>query len=49
MSTVKLVEYDEAGDEVRAVYDDIRRTRQTDYINNRRIGSDHPNYLFSFS
>ena len=34
MSTVKLVEYDEAGDEVRAVYDDIRQARQTDYINN---------------
>ena len=34
MSTVKLVEYDEADAEVRAVYDDIRRARQTDYINN---------------
>ncbi len=34
MSTVKLVEYDEAGDEVRAVYDDIKQVRQTDYINN---------------
>ncbi len=34
MSTVKLIEYDEADAEVRAVYDDIRRTRQTDYINN---------------
>ena len=34
MSTVKLVEYDEAGAEVKAVYDDIRRTRQTDFINN---------------
>lgn len=29
-----LVEYDDASDEVRAVYDDIRTTRQTDYINN---------------
>ncbi|MBD1843429.1 carboxymuconolactone decarboxylase family protein [Cyanobacteria bacterium FACHB-63] len=29
-----LVEYDDASDEVRAVYDDIRATRQTDYINN---------------
>ena len=34
MSTVKLIEYDEADAEVRAVYDDIRRARQTDYINN---------------
>ncbi len=34
MSTVKLVEYEEAGAEVRTVYDDIRRVRQTDYINN---------------
>ena len=34
MSTVKLVEYEEANAEVRAVYDDIRRTRQTDFINN---------------
>ena len=34
MSTVKLVEYDEATTEVTAVYDDIRRARQTDYINN---------------
>ena len=34
MSTVKLVEYDEADAEVRSVYDDIRRARQTDYINN---------------
>ena len=34
MSTVKLVKYDEAGAEVKAVYDDIRRVRQTDFINN---------------
>ena len=34
MSTLKLVEYDDANAEVRAVYDDIRQTRQTDYINN---------------
>lgn len=34
MSTVKLVEYNDANAEVRAVYDDIRRVRQTDYINN---------------
>lgn len=30
----KLIEYEDASDEVRAVYDDIRATRQTDYINN---------------
>lgn len=34
MSTVKLVEYEEADAAVRAVYDDIRRVRQTDYVNN---------------
>ncbi|MEH2325359.1 MAG: carboxymuconolactone decarboxylase family protein [Nostoc sp.] len=30
----KLIEYEEASDEVRAVYDDICATRQNDYINN---------------
>jgi AhpD family alkylhydroperoxidase len=30
----KLIEYEEASNEVRAVYDDIRATRKTDYINN---------------
>ena len=34
MATVKLVEYAEASDEVRSVYDDIRATRKTDFINN---------------
>ncbi|MEQ8663696.1 MAG: carboxymuconolactone decarboxylase family protein [Gammaproteobacteria bacterium] len=34
MSTVSLIEYDDASPAVRAVYDDIRATRQTDYINN---------------
>lgn len=29
-----LIEYEDANDEVRAVYDDIRVTRQTEYINN---------------
>lgn len=29
-----LIEYEQASDEVRAVYDDIRTTRQNDYINN---------------
>src|ERR1700687_5108445 len=34
MATVKLVEYREASPEVRPVYDDIRATRNTDWINN---------------
>ncbi len=34
MSLVSLIEYDEAPPAVRAVYDDIMRTRGTDWINN---------------
>src|SRR3982751_5637298 len=34
MATCGLVEYEEASLEVRQVYDDILKTRQTDYINN---------------
>jgi AhpD family alkylhydroperoxidase len=34
MSTLGLIEYNDASPEVRAVYDDIRATRKTDYINN---------------
>jgi AhpD family alkylhydroperoxidase len=34
MSTVTPIEYAAAEPRVRAVYDDIRRTRGTDYINN---------------
>jgi AhpD family alkylhydroperoxidase len=34
MATFKLIEYNEAGPEVRAVYDDIMATRKTDWINN---------------
>jgi len=34
MSIFGLVEYADASPEVRAVYDDIMATRQTDYINN---------------
>ena len=30
----RLIEYDQASPEVRAVYDDIMATRQTDWINN---------------
>lgn len=29
-----LIEYEDSSDEVRAVYDDIRATRDSDYINN---------------
>jgi AhpD family alkylhydroperoxidase len=34
MSMVPLIEESEAGPEVRAVFDDIRATRNTDWINN---------------
>ena len=34
MATVKLIQYEEANAEVRAVYDDIMATRQIDWINN---------------
>jgi len=34
MAQVKLVNYAEASPEVRAVFDDIMQTRNTDYINN---------------
>lgn len=34
MATVALIEYEDASPEVRAVYDDIRATRKTDFINN---------------
>lgn len=34
MATLGLVEYRDARPEVRAVYDDIMATRQTDWINN---------------
>ncbi|MCP5115762.1 MAG: carboxymuconolactone decarboxylase family protein [bacterium] len=34
MATLGLIEYDDASPEVRAVYDDIMTTRQTDWINN---------------
>lgn len=34
MATYGLVEYEQAAAEVKAVYDDIRETRQTEYINN---------------
>ena len=34
MATTKMIEYAEASPDVRAVYDDIRATRKTDFINN---------------
>jgi AhpD family alkylhydroperoxidase len=34
MATLGLVEYADASEEVRAVYDDIMATRKTDWINN---------------
>ena len=34
MALVPLIEYEHASAEVRAVYDDIRATRKTDYVNN---------------
>jgi AhpD family alkylhydroperoxidase len=34
MATLGLIEYADASPEVRAVYDDIMRTRKTDWINN---------------
>lgn len=42
----KLIEYEEASNEVRAVYDDIRATRQNDYINNFwKAIANHPHTL----
>ena len=34
MALVKLVEYADAGPDVRTVYDDIMKTRGTDWVNN---------------
>ena len=34
MATLGLIEYEDASPEVRALYDDIMRTRNTDWINN---------------
>ena len=41
MSTVSLIEYEDASPEVRAVYDDIREVRQTNSINNFWKGLAH--------
>ena len=44
MATLGFVEYADAGPEVRAVYDDIMATRQTDWINNfwKALANDPP-------
>jgi AhpD family alkylhydroperoxidase len=34
MATLGFIEYEDASDEVRAVYDDIMKTRNVDWINN---------------
>ena len=34
MATLGFIEYEQAAPEVRAIYDDIMATRQTDWINN---------------
>ena len=49
MAQVKLVNYDEATAEVRAVFDDIMKTRNSDYINNIwRALAVHPPLLKRF-
>jgi len=46
MATVTLIEYEDASPEVRAVYDDLRAVRQTDYINNFwKALANHPDTL----
>ena len=44
MTMVRLIEYDEASAEVRAVYDDIMTRRRTDWINNfwKAMANDPP-------
>jgi AhpD family alkylhydroperoxidase len=44
MATPRLIEYQDASPEVRAVYDDILTTRKTDYINNfwKALANDPP-------
>ena len=49
MAQVKLVEDSEASAEVRAVFDDIRKSRNTDYVNNIwRALAAHPPLLKRF-
>jgi AhpD family alkylhydroperoxidase len=44
MATLGLIEYQDATPEVREVYDDIRATRKTDWINNfwKALANDPP-------
>jgi AhpD family alkylhydroperoxidase len=43
MPTVGMIEYEQAGAEVRAVYDDIMATRKVDWINNFwKVLAHHP-------
>ena len=44
MATLGLIEYADATPEVRAIYDDIMRTRNTDWINNfwKALANDPP-------
>ena len=43
MALVKMVEYQDAPPEVKAVYDDIMQTRKTDWINNFwKVLAHHP-------
>jgi AhpD family alkylhydroperoxidase len=49
MPQVKLVQDSEASAEVREVFDDIRKTRNTDYVNNIwRALAEHPPVLKRF-
>ena len=46
MATVAIIEYADASPEVRAVYDDIMRTRKTDWVNNFwKALANHPSTL----
>ena len=46
MATVTLIEYEDASPEVRAVYDELRELRQTDYVNNFwKALANHPDTL----
>lgn len=46
MATVRLLKDEDASDLAREVFDDIRRTRDTDYVNNSwRAMANHPEML----
>ncbi|NPV86706.1 MAG: carboxymuconolactone decarboxylase family protein [Anaerolineae bacterium] len=46
MSTVKLIQYEEASAEVRAVFDDIKKTRNVEDVNNFwKALANHPDTL----